>query len=1050
MSNDFIFRGSTAEIDEAVQAIIDREDARQASTIILIASESEAPQSVAEALSSSFGNIYAEGYPREESRQQTEEQITDIDMELAHYRRYSDPRYYKGVENADIIEALARRRAAELFAANGIIADKLYVNVQPLSGAPANSAVYTALLQPGDTILGLNLNDGGHLTHGSPVSRSGKVYKGVPYFVDHETEVLDYDAIERLALECRPQIIVAGYSAYPKIIDWKRFRDIADKVGAYLLADIAHISGLVAAGLHPSPIGIADVVSTTTHKSLCGPRGAMLMTHKRDLARKLDRAVFPGEQGGPHMNNIAALAVALKLANTDQFRALQQRIVDNAARLAEKLQEHGIRVIAGGSENHLLLIDTKSVTVDGVHLTGDMGSRILDVAGIVVNRNTIPGDKGALSPTGIRMGTVWISQLGFGPEEVDLLAEAIATVLKGARPYVSTTGKHELRARVDYRALKHGRAIVRRLRNVPPSPPGVDVSIRGDEARTFLNYALTSDVAALTDGQSQATHLYGPDLDLDATLHRIDADQYALRFGRNEDAAEAAEWLQALSDGYAQFDDAYAKLPGPIVVQVIPLDLGKAVGAAFSRVAEAVARLGNGAESDGKTAFADTKPYFIGRERRRLTDSSLPPFQWTEPVDPPLLTTRLHETHKSMGARMVPFAGYDMPVWYTSVGEEHAAVRETAGLFDVTHMGVLDVSGPHALDYLETVIGNDVSALSVGQSQYAQFLLPDGSVVDDLMVYRVAAENYLVVVNASNNDKDWAWLNAVNEGRVLIDPDRPWARIQHPAVIRDLRDPHHGADCRVDIALQGPRSADILNTLAGNDPTFARRLKALPWAGVMGGSGNPATPGGFDLIISRTGYTGERIAYELFVHPDRAVELWDALLAAGEPMGLKPCGLASRDSTRTEAGLPLYGHEMAGEHGLNPADAGFGSFNKTWKPFFIGRRAFLEHEAKRDSVVVRFRMNEKGVRRPEPGDPVLDRRGKVVGRVTSCAIDAEGYLLGQAYVPLTMSEPGTTFHIYQLGGGTRPIKAVERVSLGGRLPMPDPATVLTRFPERKK
>jgi len=1046
MDNDFIFRGSMAEVDDAVQTIIDREDARQASTIILIASESEAPEAVAEALSSSFGNIYAEGYPREESRRQTEAQITDIDMELAHYRRYSDPRYYKGVEFADTIEALARRRAAELFAANGVTADNLYVNVQPLSGAPANSAVYTALLQPGDTILGLNLNDGGHLTHGSPVNRSGKVYRGIPYFVDQQTEILDYDEIERIALESKPQIIVAGYSAYPKIIDWRRFREIADKVGAWLLADIAHISGLVATGLHPSPIGIADVVSTTTHKSLCGPRGAMLMTHKRDIARKLDRAVFPGEQGGPHMNNIAALAVALKLAQTDQFHSLQQRIVENASRLAQQLQERGIRVIAGGSENHLLLIDTKSVTVDGVHLTGDMGSRILDVAGIVVNRNTIPGDKGALSPTGIRMGTVWVSQLGFGPAEIDLLAEAIATVLKGSQPYIySDGGKRELRARVDYRALQRGRAIVRRLRNVPEGTLGIDVSIRGPEATAFLNYALTSDVDALGDDESQPAHLFGPDLDVDATLYRLTASQYALRFERHEDAAEAAEWLQALSDGYAQFADVQAKLPGPIVAQVVPLGLGEAVNVVLARVGAAVARLSDKTKDDKSDAYADSKPYFIGLERRPAGGDALPAFQWEEPVDPPLLTTRLHETHKALGARMVPFAGYDMPVWYTSVKEEHAAVRQTAGLFDVTHMGVLEVSGPHAVEFLNTVTGNDASALNVGQSQYAQFLAPDGSVIDDLMTYRVEDQSYLVVVNASNNDKDWAWLNAVNEGRVLIDSERPWAHLQHPTLIRDLRDPQHGADCRVDLALQGPRSADILNTLAGGDADFARRLKALPWAGVI-----RANPGGYDLIISRTGYTGERMAYELFVHPDRVVELWNELMATGAAFGLKPCGLASRDSTRTEAGLPLYGHEMAGDLNLNPADAGFGSFVKSRKPFFIGRRAFIEHEAKRDRVVVRFRMNEKGVRRPEPGDPVLDHRGKVVGRVTSCAIDAEGYLLGQAYVPLSMSKPETVFSIYQVGGGARPIKGADRFTLGASLPVPDSATVLTRFPERKK
>jgi glycine hydroxymethyltransferase len=313
------------------------------------------------------------------------------------------------------------------------------------------------------------------------------------------------------------------------------------------------------------------------------------------------------------------------------------------------------------------------------------------------------------------------------------------------------------------------------------------------------------------------------------------------------------------------------------------------------------------------------------------------------------------------------------------------------------------------------------------------------------MVYRIEDERYLVVVNASNNDKDWAWLNAVNEGRVMIDEQRPWARVQHPAVLRDLRDPRHGADGRVDIALQGPRSADILIALAGGDAAFARRLKALPWAGVMS-----AAPGGYDLIISRTGYTGERVAYELFVHPDRAVDLWNALLAAGHNYGLKACGLAARDSTRTEAGLPLYGHEMAGALGLNPADAGFGSFVKVYKPFFVGRDAYVRHEATRDRRLVRFRMNEKGVRRPESGDPVLDRRGKVAGHVTSCAIDSDGYLLGQAIVPASMSEPGTTLGIYQLGGGTRPIKGVDRVELGSKLPMPDTATVLTRFPERKK
>jgi glycine hydroxymethyltransferase len=1025
MSSDFIFHGSLNEIDPELQHLLDREDDRQDATIILIASESASPEAVREAMSSKFANIYAEGYPREESRRQTQAEILDIDAELAHYYRYGDPRYYKGVEYADLLEALTRRRAAELFAANGISADDLYVNVQPLSGAPANSAVYTALLQPGDIIMGLNLNDGGHLSHGSPVNRSGKVYQSVPYFVSEDSELLDYDAIEAQALEVKPQIIVAGYSAYPMIVDWRRFREIADKVGAYLLADIAHISGLVAGGVHPSPIGIADVVTTTTHKSLCGPRGAMLMTHRSDLFRNFDRAVFPGEQGGPHLNTMAALAVALKLAKSDKFIALQKRIVHNAARLADKLAEHGLRIVGGGSENHLLLVDTKSVSHNGVTLSGDMAARILDVAGIVLNRNTIPGDKGAFNPTGLRMGTVWISQLGFGDEEVDLLAEAIATVLKGCTPfyYSALGGKKLLRAKVSYTALQRGREIVRQLRGRPqPAAAGRTVSVRGPEAASFLNHALTSDVFALADGEAGPTHIYGGGLDARGTLQRKQGNLFFIHFADENVARETAVWLAALSDAYVEFDDLYSKLSGPVVVQNID-------SSDYLQVE------GN--------PYADTKPYFIGCENRS-DGAALSAFTWQEPEDPAMKRTTLFETHKSMGAKIIPFGGYEMPVWYTSVSEEHAAVRQAAGLFDATHMGVFEVSGPHALPFLETVTSNDVSTLEIGRSHYTYLLLPDGSVVDDLMVYRRAADRYMMVVNASNNDKDWAWLNAVNNGEVMIDEKRPFARIQHPVTLRDLRDPAHGAECRVDVPLQGPKSTTILLALV-DDEALARRIKALPWAGLVEG-----TVAGLDLIISRTGYTGERTAYELFVHPDQAPQLWAKLVEVGEPLGLKACGLAARDSTRTEAGLPLYGHELAGDFNLNPADAGFGSYVKLWKPFFVGREAFIAHEQQRDRQIVRFRMNEKAVRRPETGDPVLDKRGKVVGTVTSCAIGEEGFLLGQALVPLEMAEADTALAIYQLGGGTRAIRAPGEVKMGTRLPMPDGATVLTRFPQRNK
>jgi glycine hydroxymethyltransferase len=313
--------------------------------------------------------------------------------------------------------------------------------------------------------------------------------------------------------------------------------------------------------------------------------------------------------------------------------------------------------------------------------------------------------------------------------------------------------------------------------------------------------------------------------------------------------------------------------------------------------------------------------------------------------------------------------------------------------------------------------------------------------VDDLLIYRRGHEKFMLVVNASNNDKDWAWLRAVNEGRVQIDSQRPTARIQNPAVLRDLRDPANGGDCLVDIALQGPASMKILLELC-DDPRLAERIMGLRWAELTEG-----TLGDYDVVISRTGYTGERVAYELFVHPDQSPGFWNALLDVGKEHGLLPCGLASRDSTRTEAGLPLYGHELAGPLGLNPMEAGFASYVKIWKPFFVGRQASIDNLENRNRLVIRFRFDEKGVRRPELGDPILDKRGKVVGLVTSCAIDKEGFLLGQAAIQENMAVPDTELAIYQLGGGTRPLKVPSSIAPGARMPLADRVTVLTRFPK---
>lgn len=427
---DFLVRGSLAQLDPDVFELTQLEAERQARKLILIPSESTAPLAVREAMASAFQNIYAEGYPDEDTRRMSQAQILDYPARLAHFRRNSDPRYYKGTEYANVVEALARRRAAEAFAANGVTPDELFVNVQALSGGPANNAVYHALIEPGGVVMGLNLLHGGHLTHGSSVNRSGKYYKIVHYSVNAD-ERLDYESIRRLALDNRPKLIIAGYSSYSWVPDWKKFREIADEVGAYLLADISHIGGLVAAGVVPSPIGFAHVTMSTTHKSLDGARGAVLLTTRADLAKKLDRAVFPGEQGGPHVHVFAALALTFKLARTPQFKKLQAQTIKNAQAMVAQFQKRGLRIPFGGTDSHMLNVDCTSITgPDGTALSGDQAARILDLAGIVVNRNTIPGDKNSLDPSGIRIGTPALTTRGMGTDEMRRIGEWMLGALK--------------------------------------------------------------------------------------------------------------------------------------------------------------------------------------------------------------------------------------------------------------------------------------------------------------------------------------------------------------------------------------------------------------------------------------------------------------------------------------------------------------------------------------------------------------------------------------------------------------------------------------------
>jgi glycine hydroxymethyltransferase len=383
---------SLKEVDPDIYELIFQEKKRETSKILMIASENYASKAVMEAQGSLFTNKYAEGYPGR--------------------------RYYGGCEHADEVERLAQERAKKLFNVE-------HVNVQPHSGTQANMAVYFAMLQPGDTIMGMSLPHGGHLSHGSPVNFTGKLYKTVFYGVNKETGYIDMEEVRRLANEHKPKIIITGASAYPRIIDFKAFAEIAKEVGAYLMADIAHIAGLIVTGLHPSPVPYSDFITTTTHKTLRGPRGGIVMC-KADYAKAIDKAVFPGIQGGPLVHVIAAKAVAFQEALSEDFKEYQQKVIKNAKTLAEALKKKGFKLVSDGTDNHLMLVD-----LTNFNITGKEAEEALDKAGITVNKNTIPFDtKPPKVTSGIRIGTPSVTTRGMGEQEMEEIAEIIERVIK--------------------------------------------------------------------------------------------------------------------------------------------------------------------------------------------------------------------------------------------------------------------------------------------------------------------------------------------------------------------------------------------------------------------------------------------------------------------------------------------------------------------------------------------------------------------------------------------------------------------------------------------
>ncbi len=1069
----YLFDNDLAALDPLMDGWIAKETERQARRLILIPSESICMAPVRKVLDTPFSNLYAEGYPPSGYKRLSEEELADEAFNLVFYRRYADRRFYKGNDYVNLVEQLAARRVADCFANPHASSKEIFANVQTLSGSAANLAIYDAFVKPGDTVMSLDLMQGGHLSHGSPFHVTGKSHKIIPFGVDPKTELLDYDQIRDLAKTHRPKMLIGGFTSYPWAPKWDILRSICDEVGATLMADVSHPAGLIVAGEYPNPVGIADVTVFTTHKTLCGPRGAVILTTDQDKAQAVDTAVFPGHQGGPHVNKIAALAVAFKLAQTEQFKALQRRIRANAQALAQSFQDEGLRLSYGGTDTHLLLLDLKSIAPKSKEpLRGEMAARILELCGIVVNKNTIPGDELTALATGIRMGTPWVSQRGMTEDGARRMGKAIADICKGIKPFhyeglggTLPRGKIDLdefeahKAEVDDIATGlAGQADQRTdfpLFNFPEKEVDGQRVFRltGPRVEAHLQQLITGDLSELEEGKTLSSYMVernGKVLDK-VVIARVEA-RNDFRHGGFYliPSAKAAHrvllWLRGHAEGYVLFedDDITAKIEGPVVVEEIPAQhLPDFLNDVKSPEGATVGLEIQEAYEKEPEKFALHKPYFIGQNRLAdagLTKADKTVFTWEEPKDDGLKRTALYEEHAKRTKKLVPFAGWEMPVWYTSLIEEHQAVRQGAGLFDVSHMGVFDVTGITASDFLDYVSTNYSRWFGVGESYYSYLLDQDANVLDDIMVYHLDHERFLVVVNAGNEPKDWTWMNKVLNDEVLTDRRVPTKRAPK-ATLRNLKDPSCGDDRLILLAFQGPKSLDVLCRLA-DDETSRRSLKNLPRTHVC-----KVNVAGLPLIVSRTGYTGENYGYELFVHPDNAAKLWNAILDEGKDDGVVPTGLGARDSLRTEAGLPLYGHELAGTYEMNPYGAGFGSYVKLHKPFFIGKDAIMKQEENRSRQTVRFAVPE-GERPLRTGDLVTAVNGSVIGHVTSCVFLPDKSQVGLAYINIRNAKPGPV-EIWPGGDKAKSPKKGDIWAMGDRLVVPVTAEIVSRFPAKK-
>ena len=1044
-SQNYLINQNLTEFDTHVTELIESEEKRQHEKLIMIASESMCPLAVRQTLSSVFTNIYAEGYPSLKMLKSTDEELEDIPYSLAYYKRQSDNRYYKGCDYVNIVESLAIKRVSDLFATPEVPASHIFANVQPLSGAAANNAVYEAFVKAGDTVMGMALIAGGHLTHGNPKNRSGINYKIVSYSVDETTGQLNYDQIMELAKLHKPKMIIAGYSAYPWSADWKAFRKIANEVGAILFADISHTAGLIAAGVYPSPVGYADVVTFTTHKTLCGPRGAVILTTDEKKAKKIDMAVFPGEQGGPHINNIAAKAVAFKMGMTKEFKQLQTKVIENAKVLGEELKKLGVKLGYDGTDSHLILVDLKSINPK---LGAATASKILDDCNIVTNKNTIIGDVSAIHPSAIRLGTMWLTQLGMDKTHMVKLAQLIHKVLVNIKPYKIFGAKAYItKSKIQMEIMEEVKQGVRELISSLCSDKSCDhtsfkpspfVLLKGeaDRIKPFLDEVTTEKVENLAVGELKQTNIinYGNKVMDQVLLSRIEDDSKGLqRYVMATTTPDTFNWLRGLSNGTVLFDDdLLGIIDGPAVVNDIDLDKFKI----DSKTADMLKNWVKNPQKSDKISYDMEKTYFVGQKELALKEkpsSDKKVYNYVEPEEPVKRTT-IYDEHVKLKGKMAPFAGHEMPLWYTSISDEHKTVRETGGLFDVSHMGSFEVSGENATRFLDIVTTNYVADLKDGQALYTYLLDINGVPMDDLIIYKRNNNRYFIVINASNADKDFKWLNAVNKGEVIIDKNNPMKRVESPVTIKNLKDPVNGKECKVDIALQGKSSVKILNQLFKN-PNLSYLHKFEFVIDQFEGT---------EVIIARTGYTGELYSFELFIHPDYTVKLWNKLLELGKEYGIKPIGLGARDSLRTEAGLPLYGHELAGNYNISPLGAGFDAYVRFHKPFFVGREPLLKAEASRKMALIRFIALEKGARMLHPGCVIMDKRGQCIGNVTSCAVGIDGKQVGMAYIDKNYTKMDTPLGIMPAPRDKSAVSVAD-VKVGDRFPYPVECVVTRRF-----